>query len=249
MARCPAACRPAPGLAAAAISLSAASLSAADCCSSSAIRRLRACSPASRMTPFSARNSAVSIGLLKYTRKSCSSASPAMPTGMVARMIIQASVWSVSCGAQRLVPGAGRITCAIEAKKPLMMRSQSRQKKMIMAIAVATCIPTMNARYGDSGADTLRSCAQLPPISAGISTLCPRLDTGNSSVTPWISPTTIASGNVMCAYIVPSRCRRRRGPGPGRVPGHGIRGPFRPGIVPAFLFAPAERRLRPSDFS
>ncbi len=51
----------------------------------------------------------------------------------------------------------------------------------------------MNARYGDSGADTLRSLAQLPPISAGIRTLWPRLDTGNNSVTPWNSPTTIAS--------------------------------------------------------
>jgi hypothetical protein len=65
---------------------------------------------------------------------------------------------------------------------------------MIMASAVATCIPTMNARYGDSGAETFRSAAQLPPTSAGIRTLCPRLETGKSSVTPWISPTTIASG-------------------------------------------------------
>jgi len=42
---------------------------------------------------------------------------------------------------------------------------------MIMAIAVATCSPTMNARYGECGADTFRSCAQPPPTSAGISTL------------------------------------------------------------------------------
>src|SRR5690348_8159383 len=32
-----------------------------------------------------------------------------------------------------------------------------------------------------------------PPDERGISTLCPRLDTGNSSVTPWIRPTTAAS--------------------------------------------------------
>ncbi len=62
-----------------------------------------------------------------------------------------------------------------------------------MAIAVATCMPTMKARYGDSGLETLRSCAQLPPTSAGIRTLCPRLDSGNSSVTPWMRPTTIDS--------------------------------------------------------
>ncbi len=60
-------------------------------------------------------------------------------------------------------------------------------------MAVATCMPTMKARYGDSGAATFRSLAQLPPISAGISTLWPRLETGKSSDTPWISPTTIAS--------------------------------------------------------
>ncbi len=52
----------------------------------------------------------------------------------------------------------------------------------------------MKARYGDSAFDTSRSLAQLPPISAGSSTLCPRLETGKSSVTPWMSPMTMASG-------------------------------------------------------
>src|SRR5277367_149464 len=50
----------------------------------------------------------------------------------------------------------------------------------------------MNARYGEPGAETFSVCAQLPPISAGMSTLCPRLETGNSSVTPWTSPVTTA---------------------------------------------------------
>ena len=54
-------------------------------------------------------------------------------------------------------------------------------------------MPTMKARYGEDALDTFRSLAQLPPISAGSSTLCPRLDTGNSSDTPWIRPTTAAS--------------------------------------------------------
>src|SRR5271154_240694 len=69
---------------------------------------------------------------------------------------------------------------------------------MIIARAVATCSPTMKARYGESGADTLRSFAHDPPIRAGMSTLCPRLDRGNSSVTPWRRPTTPASKYVRC---------------------------------------------------
>src|ERR1051326_4309643 len=36
-------------------------------------------------------------------------------------------------------------------------------------------------------------------MMAGRSTLWPRLDTGNSSVTPWMTPTTPASRYVMCA--------------------------------------------------
>jgi len=55
---------------------------------------------------------------------------------------------------------------------------------MIIAMAVATCIATMKARYGDFEAVTLRSASQVPPTSAGISTLWPRLETGKSSVTP-----------------------------------------------------------------
>ena len=55
----------------------------------------------------------------------------------------------------------------IEETNPLTMRTQSRQKNTSSAAAVATCRPTMKARYGDSGADTSRSVAQWPPISAG----------------------------------------------------------------------------------
>jgi len=74
----------------------------------------------------------------------------------VARMIIQASFWSVPCGSNRLVPGSGAMTCRIEAKKARMIRAQSRQKRII-AVAVATCSPTMYARYGDSAFETSRS--------------------------------------------------------------------------------------------
>jgi len=116
------------------------------------------------------RNVAVSAGLLKTVRKVCSSATPARPTGIVASTIIQASVWSVPCGMNRWVPGAGAMTCPSEAKKARMIRIQSRQKKMIIAVAVATCRPTMYARYGDSALDTFRSCAHCPPTIAGMST-------------------------------------------------------------------------------
>ena len=57
-----------------------------------------------------------------------------------------------------------------------------------MAVAVATCSPTMNARYGDSAVDTFRSCAHEPPMIAGMSTAWPRLEIGKSSVMPWRSP-------------------------------------------------------------
>src|SRR5690348_4485773 len=69
---------------------------------------------------------------------------------------------------------------------------------MIMAVAVATCSPTIYARYGDSAVDTSRSCAHCPPMIAGISTAWPRLDTGNSSVIPCRSPMTPASAYVRC---------------------------------------------------
>src|SRR5580698_9561914 len=90
------------------------------------------------------------------------------------------------------------MTCLIEAKNATMMRIHSRQKNMIMAIAVATCSPTMNARYGELGAEMLRSLAHCPPTKAGMSTLCPRLEIGKSSVTPWIRPTMPASPYVRC---------------------------------------------------
>src|SRR5215469_2880267 len=67
-----------------------------------------------------------------------------------------------------------------------------------MAKAVATCSATTKARYGDSFAVTLRSLAHCPPMSAGISTLCPRLEIGKSSDTPCTSPVTIASAYVRC---------------------------------------------------
>ena len=64
------------------------------------------------------RNTAASTGLANSTRVSWSAARPTRPTGMVARMIIQASRWSAFS------------TCRYrtELMNAPMIRSQSRQK-------------------------------------------------------------------------------------------------------------------------
>ncbi len=131
---------------------------------------------------MTARNVAASSGLANIFVNSFCSTNPTMPTGIVPRMIIQASRWS----------GVATRRSTMEVTNPRTIRSQSRQKNAIIATAVATCSPTMNARYGEPVAETFSVLAQLPPISAGSSTLCPRLETGNSSVTPCTSPVTAA---------------------------------------------------------
>jgi len=75
-----------------------------------------------------ARKIAARIGLPKKTRNSCSNASPAMPTGIVAKMIIQASFSFTDRNCHRLVPGSGRAMWPSELKNPPMIRTQSRQK-------------------------------------------------------------------------------------------------------------------------
>jgi hypothetical protein len=136
------------------------------------------------MMPLRTRKTAAGAGRPSTVRNVCSSSSPARPIGIVATMIIQASRSSaVSTRRYRR-----------DVTKPVMMRNQSRQKYTSNAAAVATWSPTMNARYGDSGAATLRSDAHRPPINAGSRMLWPRLETGKSSLTPCSRPTTIASG-------------------------------------------------------
>jgi hypothetical protein len=64
------------------------------------------------------RKTAATTGLPKITRKRCSNSRPAMATGMVARMIIQASrSLTVSICRWRM-----------DVKNPPMIRIQSRQK-------------------------------------------------------------------------------------------------------------------------
>ncbi len=138
---------------------------------------------------MTARKNAASSGLASTLVTSFWRTTPTMPTGIVPRMISQAS------------RSSGVVTARVRSEEtnPRTIRSQSRQKYAIIAIAVATCSPTMNARYGEFGADTFSAFAQLPPISAGSSTLCPRLETGKSSVTPWMRPVTTASRYVRWA--------------------------------------------------
>jgi hypothetical protein len=112
-------------------------------------------------------------------------------------MIIQASFWSavlISIGRRK----SGRS----EVKNPPMIRTQSRQKYAVIPIAVATWRPTTIARYGDSGLETSMLASQLGPIKSGISTLWPRLETGKSSVIPWMRPMTTAWKYVKCGMDV-----------------------------------------------
>ena len=75
-------------------------------------------SPAMRITPLTARNTPATMGLPNSTRNGCSATRPTSPTGMVARTIIQASLWSaVSTRRSR-----------IELRNPPMIRTQSRRK-------------------------------------------------------------------------------------------------------------------------
>jgi hypothetical protein len=80
--------------------------------------RLRYRSPAIKISPLTARNTAATIGLPDSNRNGCSATRPTSPTGMVARTIIHASRWStVSTRRSRM-----------ELKNPPMIRTQSRQK-------------------------------------------------------------------------------------------------------------------------
>ena len=75
-------------------------------------------SPQYRMIPLMIRNTPATMGLPKISRNGLSATTPTRPTGMVARMIIQASFWS----------RVRTWRCRIELKNPPMIRTQSRQK-------------------------------------------------------------------------------------------------------------------------
>jgi hypothetical protein len=69
-----------------------------------------------------------------------------------------------------------------ERPSPFTIRTQSRQKKMSSTMAVARWSATRKVRkYG-------AFWWMFQPSSSGRMTLCPRLEMGNSSDTPWSSP-------------------------------------------------------------
>jgi hypothetical protein len=138
------------------------------------------------------RKIAAASGLANRVRKVCSSSSPVMPTGIVPITSSQASRSSLSRATIRRSLSVGpRVRNQAE-----MMRTQSLRKKINNATAVPTCSATMNERYGlaslSAVEDWVTSCSQLPPNRAGTSTEWPRLEIGNSSVTPCNSPSTAA---------------------------------------------------------
>ena len=71
---------------------------------------------------------------------------------------------------------------------PARIRIQSRQKKKNSTIAVARCVAIRNVRK------YLSFWWMSQPRRLGRMTLCPRLEIGKSSETPWSSPSTIAWG-------------------------------------------------------
>ena len=85
------------------------------------------------------RKTLAATGLAKIVRKVCSSASPVMPTGIVARTISHASRSSESIALNRRSRRLG----ALLRRKPRTMRTQSGRKNHSSASAVAQCSATM----------------------------------------------------------------------------------------------------------
>ena len=76
-----------------------------------------------------------------------------------------------------------------------MMRFQSLQKKKNSTSAVARCVSTRN----DTKNGSLWSIFQ--PNNAGSMTLCPRLETGKSSVMPCSAPRMTDWKTLMCPEV------------------------------------------------
>ncbi len=76
-------------------------------------------------------------------------------------------------------------------KNARMIATHSWRKYTSRPIALPTCSITTNASQKDSGRDCALTSA-FQPNSVGNSTVCPRLEIGNSSVTPCSSPSTTA---------------------------------------------------------
>jgi hypothetical protein len=99
---------------------------------------------------------------------------PRIPAGIVPTTSSQPSFASVSVSP---ISRSRR-----ERPSPFTIRTQSFQKKASKTSAVARCSATRKVRkYG-------AFWWMFQPTSFGRMTLCPRLETGNSSDTPWSSP-------------------------------------------------------------
>src|SRR2546430_5320391 len=124
------------------------------------------------------RKNAADCAEAKTLRSLCSSSRPRIPAGIVPTTSSQPSFASVSSGA---IWRSRR-----ERPRPLTIRTQSRQKKPSSTIAVARCVATRNVMKN------LSFWWMSHPSSFGRMTLWPRLEIGNSSLTPCSRPRTIA---------------------------------------------------------
>ena len=128
-----------------------------------------------------------------------------MPAGIVPTTSSQPSFASASSAP---IPRSRRLR-----PSPLTIRTQSRQKKTSRTIAVARWVATRKVmKYWSFW-------WMSQPSSWGRITLCPRLEIGNSSVTPWSRPRTIAWPYVISDARRSSGAARRRRSLAGLEPG------------------------------
>ena len=172
-----------------------ATVAIAGCCSS--VRR-RARSPASRIRPLMNRKMLAATGLAKTVRKTCSSARPVMPTGIVARTISQARRSSESRTLNRrsrMLRGDAAEEPADDAHPVGAEEPQQRERGgAVQGDDVGEVEGRLAVGLRGLGDQRLPACRRSRP---GTSTECPRLETGNSSVTPWTSAMTMAWRYVM----------------------------------------------------
>ena len=97
------------------------------------------------MSPLTNSRTAAAPGLANKIRKVCSSATPVRPTGIVAKMIIQASRSSLSATTSRgrRRSRLSRTLAGRLRKKPRMILTQLARKNHMSASAVAQCSATM----------------------------------------------------------------------------------------------------------
>ena len=125
---------------------------------------------------------AAASGLAKTSRRLFSKMSATISTGMVP---------TTSSQAMRASSSSMRRSRS-DRKNPLITRTQSWRNTTSRARAVATCSPTTKVRKNELGSVWALARALHPGINPGSSTEWPRLEMGNSSVTPCSAPITMA---------------------------------------------------------